>query len=118
MATYITKVKLYLEANSKTWDRTKVSLQDNMDNGVSAPFIVDWDYDDLEKPTAEQIASYETAGNAAETLRDVLINRKNDYPSVVDQLDLLYKDLVAGKVDATGEWAKKIKKVKDDNPKS
>ena len=117
MASYKTKLKLYLEANSKTFDRAKVSIQDNMDNGVSAPFIVDWNYDGLEKPTAEQIASYETAGNAEESAQTVLINRKNDYPSVVDQLDLLYKDLVAGKVDATGEWAKKIKKVKDDNPK-
>ena len=31
---------------------------------------------------------------------------------------MLYKDLVAGKVDSTGEWAKFIKKIKDDNPKS
>ena len=43
--------------------------------------------------------------------------RRKQYPSVAEQLDLLYKDLVAGKVDATGEWAKVIKKVKDDNPK-
>jgi len=39
------------------------------------------------------------------------------YGDISEQLDLLYKDLVAGKVDATGEWAKKIKAVKDDNPK-
>ena len=44
--------------------------------------------------------------------------RAKEYPELKEQLDLLYKDLVAGKVDATGEWAKKIKKVKDDNPKS
>ena len=43
--------------------------------------------------------------------------RRKQYPSVAEQLDLLYKDLVAGKVDATGEWAKAVKKVKDDNPK-
>ncbi len=40
------------------------------------------------------------------------------YASYGDQLDMLYKDLVAGKLDATGEWAKAVKKVKDDNPKS
>ena len=44
--------------------------------------------------------------------------RKAEYPSIEDQLDMLYKDLVAGKVDSTGEWAKFIKKIKDDNPKS
>ena len=51
------------------------------------------------------------------------INTRNEkriigYGSIGDQLDMLYKDIVAGKVDATGEWAKMIKKVKDDNPKS
>ena len=31
MAQLYTKIKLYLEANSKTWDNTKVSLQNNSD---------------------------------------------------------------------------------------
>ena len=115
MASFFTKTKLYLEANSKTWDDTKVSLQDNSDG--NGPFISSWTYDGLAQPTAEQIASYETAGNTAETLNGVLSTRRKEYPELREQLDLLYKDLVAGKVDATGEWAKKIKKVKDDNPK-
>jgi len=115
MARLKTKIKLYIEANSKTWDDEKVSLQDNSDgNGA---FISFWNYDGLEKPTADQIASYDSAGNTAETADNVLFKRAKEYPEVKEQLDLLYKDLVAGKVDATGEWAKKIKKVKDDNPK-
>ena len=44
--------------------------------------------------------------------------RREQYPRITDQLDLLYQDILAGKVDATGEFAKAIKKVKDDNPKS
>jgi len=113
MATLYTKTKLYLEANSKTWDNTKVELQDDGDGA----YIKTWAYEGLTEPTAEQIASYETAGNTAETLNGVLSTRASEYPKLKEQLDLLYKDLVAGKVDATGEWAKKIKKVKDDNPK-
>ena len=31
MASLYTKVKLYLKANSKTWDDTKVSLQNVLD---------------------------------------------------------------------------------------
>ena len=51
------------------------------------------------------------------------INTRNEkriigYGSIGDQLDMLYKDIIAGKLDATGEWAKAIKKVKDNNPKS
>jgi hypothetical protein len=39
------------------------------------------------------------------------------YPDIGDQLDNLYKDILAGKVDATGEFAKAIKTVKDAHPK-
>jgi len=114
MAQLYTKVKLYLEANSKTWDNTKVSLQDNSDG--NGPFIASWDYD-ITQPTAEQIASYETAGNTAETLNGVLNTRASAYPELKEQLDLLYKDMAADKGDKTGEWFKAVKKVKDDNPK-
>ena len=44
-------------------------------------------------------------------------NRRNSYKSVVDQLDQLYHDMTAGKLDATGEWHKAIKSIKDANPK-
>ena len=115
MATLKTKIKLFLEANSKTWDKDKVSLQDNSDgNGA---FIALWNYDGLEKPTDEQIASYETAGNTAETLQAVLNKRGNEYKELKEQLDLLYHDMVADKGDKTGEWFKHIKAVKDANPK-
>ena len=39
------------------------------------------------------------------------------YPTIGDQLDMLYKDMVAGKLDTTGTWATHIKAVKDTNPK-
>jgi len=44
-------------------------------------------------------------------------NRVAAYPSIGDQLDLLYKDMVAGKGDSTGEWFKAVKAVKDAHPK-
>lgn len=44
--------------------------------------------------------------------------RRFEYPSIGDQLDNLYKDILAGKVDATGEFAKAIKTIKDKYPKS
>jgi len=111
MATLYTKTKLYLEANSKTWDKTKVSLQDNSDgNGA---FISSWSYDGLTQPTADQIASYETAGNTAETLNDVLNTRANEYPELKEQMDMQYKDLLNG----TTTWKDAVAKVKSDNPK-
>ena len=43
--------------------------------------------------------------------------RSQTYIYVVEQLDQLYHDMTAGKLDATGEWHKAIKAVKDAYPK-
>ena len=105
MATLYTKTKLFLEANSKTWNDTKVSLK----NDGAEDFIASWDYD-IAQPTAEQIASYETSGNTAEALQTILNNRANDYPSIKDQLDKIYHSGI-------DEWKKVIKATKDKYPK-
>ena len=106
MATLFTKVKLYLKANSKTWDDTKVSLQNVLDE--RGDFIASWSYD-IDQPTAEQLASYETAGNTEESNNKVRSTRKAAYGDIGEQLDEIYKDIDA--------WKVRIKKIKDDNPK-
>ena len=57
----------------------------------------------------------EAAANKYKT--DRTINGSTTYASLGDQLDMLYKDIVAGKLDTTGTWATHIKTVKDANPK-
>ncbi len=61
-------------------------------------------------PTEEEV-------NAKIAELTVIRNRQDAYDSITDQLDKLYHDMTAGKLDVTGEWYKAIKKVKDDNPK-
>ena len=111
MATLYRKTKLYLEANSKTWDDTKVSLQDNSDgNGA---FISSWSYDGLAQPTAEQIASYETAANAAEANAAIDATRQTQYLSWQQQMEMIYKDQKNG----TTTFKDHCDKVRSDNPK-
>ena len=112
MATLYTKIKLYLEANSKTWDKTKVSLQDD----GSGPYIKNWTYD-IAQPNDSKIAEYETVGNTAETLQGVLSARQLGYSKIGDQLDKLWHDIDDEKLDKNGSWYKAIKAVKDANPK-
>ena len=107
MASLSTKTKLYIEANSKTWDETKVELKNNSDG--KGDFISFWNYDGLAKPTDEQIASYETAGNTEESNNTVRATRKKLYGDIGDQLDEIYKDIDA--------WKARIKKIKDTNSK-
>jgi hypothetical protein len=119
MANLSKKVELYLEANSKDatalFRQNKVMIQNNSDG--NGDYIAVWDVDGLAKPSDDQIASYDSAGDTAVTLRDLRYKRKTEYGDIGEQLDLLYKDIVADKLDTTGEWAKKIKAVKDANPK-
>ena len=115
MAQLNTKIKLYAAANGvNSIDfLTDVILEQS---GGESVIIKEWNLS-IAEPTADQIASYETAGNTAETATGVLNTRASEYPKIKEQLDLLYHDMAADKGDKTGEWFKAVKKVKDDNPK-
>ena len=115
MASLWTKVTKYLEANSKTWDAEENNIV--LENNGSEDFIRTWNVSGLAKPTDDQIASYETAGNTAETLQGVLNKRELGYSKIGDQLDKLWHDIDDGKLDKNGSWYKAIKAVKDANPK-
>ena len=106
MASLNTKIKLYLEANSKTWDNTKVELQDDGDGS----YIKSWDYD-IDEPTAEQLATYETSGNREESNQTVIATRKKLYGSWESQLEEIYDDGI-------DSWKARITQIKTDNPKN
>lgn len=114
MASLYTKTKLYIEANSATWDDTKVSLRNDGDG--NGDYIKTWTYS-FSKPTDSQIASYETAANTVESNHNVNDKRKKEYLSWEEQLDKLYHDINDGKLDKTGSWYTHIKAVKDANSK-
>ena len=109
MAQLSTKIKLYCEANSKTADFTKdILLQDDSDS--KGPYIKKWNVEGLDKPTDEQLAAQETAGNTEEANNVVRATRRAAYGDIGDQLDEMYKDMDA--------WKARIKGIKDANPKS
>ena len=111
MATQLyTKVKLYLEANSKTWDAEQYNIEMRDDGLGDGMYIHSWNVDGLDKPTDSQIASYETAAETEEINVKVRRTRKEAYGDIGEQLDEIYKDIDA--------WKTRIKKIKDDNPKS
>ena len=109
------KTKLYLEANSKT----EAEFDSNIivQNDGSGDYIKTWNVSGVTKPTDSQLNALAT--NATKEYNNAVIRntRKTAYGDIGEQLDLLYKDIVANKLDTTGEWAKKIKAIKDANPK-
>ena len=89
MAHLSKKIKLYAAANGVTNIdfRSDVKLQDDGD-GVA--YIKEWNLS-IAKPTAEQIASYETAALQLQKDYDAKqYQRDRVYPSIGDQLDMLW----------------------------
>ena len=58
-----------------------------------------------------------TEAAAVKYKTDRTTNGSTRYASFGDPLDMLYKDMVAGKLDSTGTWAAHIAAVKGANPK-
>ena len=108
MASLFTKTKLYIEANSDTWDSNKVSLQ----NDGSGDYIKTWTYS-FAKPDDSKIAEYETAGNTFETNAGIDATRRSQYGTWQDQMEMIYKDQKNG----TSTFKDHCDKVRSDNPK-
>jgi hypothetical protein len=62
-------------------------------------------------------ATLDSEAAAVKYKTDRTSNGSTVYASFGDQLDMLYADMLAGKLDTTGTWATHIKAVKDANPK-
>jgi hypothetical protein len=97
-----------------------VSLKPGAEFSMSGDTLT-WIDSKQTKPTnAEidaEITRLDNLYTAEKYKRDRTTNGSTTYDTVGNQLDMLYADLVAGKLDATGKWAKHIKSVKDANPK-
>ena len=104
------KVKLYLEANSKTISEFDNNIRLQNESDGNGDYIHTWNVSGLAKPTAEQLATYESSANDEEALNVILNNRKQEYPSWQDQLDDIYHNGIDG-------WKATIKVTKDKYPK-
>jgi hypothetical protein len=88
----------------------------NSKNKTYANFVV---LDGGSKPTEKQCTDGLKALQDAWDLENdsYKSKRRAAYDSLANQLDMLYADMKAGKLDTTGTWATHIKNVKDSNPK-
>ena len=107
MAQLSTKIKEYCKANSVS-DVDFLNDVLLQDDGQGA-YIKEWNLD-IAQPTDEQLASYETAANTAESNAQVDATRRQAYGSWGDQLDEIYHDIDA--------WKARIQGIKTNNPKS
>jgi hypothetical protein len=109
MAQLSNKIIAYANANGVSEvDFTKdVMLQDDS-NGQGA-YIKEWNIEGLAQPTDEQLASYETAANTAESNATVDATRRSQYGSWNEQLDEIFHSI--------DDWKTRIQNIKNQNPK-
>jgi hypothetical protein len=90
------------------------------DGDGKGDYIKEW-LSEKAQPSDSEITTaantYDTNYTNNKYQRDRTTNGSTTYNSFGDQLDMLYADMVAGKLDTTGTWATHIKAVKDANPK-
>jgi|TARA_E500000305_G_C3832618_1_gene148049 hypothetical protein len=122
MADLYWKVKAYLESKGKT--ESEIGLATKLQspnvqlvNEGSGDIIKVWKVSGVTKPTDSELNALNTQATKDQNNHAIKKTRMRSYGNIGDQLDLLYKDMLADKGNKTGEWFKKVKAVKDDNPK-
>ena len=110
MAQLSTKIKSYCEANGVSNVDFELDVKLQNDSDGKGDYIKEWNISGVAKPTDEQLASFETAANTAESNAQVDATRRQAYGSWNDQLDEIFHDIDA--------WKTRIQGIKTNNPKS
>ena len=112
MANYTGKLKEIIElyVGREVNPFTEVRMVDEGDG--NGPKITYWDASSLGKsqPTTSQLDALVSDADTVVANNKVRDTRRTAYVDIGDQLDEIYKDIDA--------WKTRIKKIKDDNPKS
>jgi len=107
MAQLSSKIKKYLD---REVDFTKdVILQDDMVDGVSNPYIKEWNVAEVQ-PTEEQLDALESQAETLENNNQVIATRKKEYGTLAEQLEYIVENGVE-------TFIEKQQQIKTDNPK-
>ena len=107
MASLFTKTKLYIEANSATWDSTKVSLQNDSDG--NGDYIKEWTYS-FSKPTDAQLNALDSDADDYEYNLDQIAKRKAEYGTLEQQMENVMENGVTAEKN-------RVQAIKDKYPK-
>ena len=105
------KIKVYLQNNDKTWEDNANNIE--LRNDGDGDYIDIWNVSGLAKPTDEQLNALSSEATVMTNSEAVGGKRIKAYPSIQDQMDMLWHD----KKDGTTTWEDAVQAVKDANPK-
>jgi len=110
MANLTTKIKKYLEANSKTWEAEQDNIILQNDSDGKGDYIHTFNVDGLAKPTEEQLDALESQAETLENNNQVIATRKKEYGTLAEQLEYIVENGVEA-------FIEKQQQIKTDNPK-
>ena len=102
------KIKAYL---GRTPDFFKeVILQDDMVDGVSNPYIKEWNVDGVAKPTDAQLDALSSQATTLENNAIAVANRQKEYGTIAEQLEYITEN-------GLDAWQTKVQEIKTKYPK-
>jgi len=107
MAQLSNKIRIYLD-REVDFDKD-VKLQDDRIDGVSNPYIKEWNVAEVQ-PTEEQLDALESQAETLENNNQVIATRKKEYGSTAEQLEYIVENGVEA-------FIEKQQQIKTDNPK-
>ena len=107
MARLSSKIKIYLDREVDF--RKDVLLQDDMVDGVSNPYIKEWNVAEVQ-PTEEQLDNLESQAETLENNNQVIATRKKEYGTLAEQLEYIVENGVEA-------FIEKQQQIKISNPK-
>ena len=87
----------------------EVKLQDDMVDGVSNPYIKEWNVAEVQ-PTEEQLDALESQAETLENNNQVIATRKKEYGTLAEQLEYIVENGVEA-------FIEKQQQIKISNPK-
>ena len=108
MSTLDKKIIAYLD---RTPDFTEeVILQDDMIDGVSNPYIKEWNATDKPKPTDAQLDALSSQATTLENNAIAVANRQKEYGSIAEQIEFITEN-------GLDAWQTKVQTIKTKYPK-
>ena len=107
MTNLSTKIKIYLNREINFGE--DVILQDDRIDGVSNPYIKEWNVAEVQ-PTEEQLDALESQAETLENNNQVINTRIKEYGTTAEQLEYIVENGVEA-------FIEKQQQIKTDNPK-
>jgi uncharacterized coiled-coil protein SlyX len=108
MSTINFKIKAYLGRTPNF--SNEVKLQDDMVDGISNPYIAEWNATDKPKPTDAQLDALSSQATTLENNAIAVANRQKEYGSLAEQLEYITEN-------GLDAWQTKVQTIKTKYPK-